>query len=89
MKPYRVVERIMKGCANHRRVEIMNLLSRNADLPLFEIAGRLKINFKTASEHLRRLFLAGLVNKHNKGSLVCHSLTNQGKNILKFLRTLE
>lgn len=89
MKTFRQLERIVKGFANHRRIEIMTLLERRPELSLSEIADILKINFKTASEHVRRLFLAGLVLKRNEGASVRHALSPAGRLILKFLRTLE
>lgn len=89
MQKTRNLERIVKGFANHRRIEILYLLSRKPELSVFEIADELNINFKTASEHIRRLALAGLVMKRNEGSAVRHALTFQGNVILKFLRTLE
>jgi predicted transcriptional regulator len=67
----------------------MDLLDAEPDLSLIEIAGKLNINFKTASEHVRRLALADLVTKRNHGAAVLHALTARGVLILKFLRTLE
>lgn len=89
MKKPRFLERIAKGFANHRRIEIMILLGRTAELSLSEISEALDINFKTASEHVRRLAIAGLVLKRNAGNHVRHALSPQGSTILKFLRTLE
>ncbi|MFZ2484401.1 MAG: ArsR family transcriptional regulator [Minisyncoccia bacterium] len=89
MKKFRQLERVVKGFANHRRIEIMELLDRTPELSVMEIADTLRINFKTASEHIRRLAIAGLVMKRNEGSNVRHTLTILAKNILKFLRTLE
>ncbi len=89
MKPTRHLERVVKGFANHRRIEIMALLDKTPELSLLETAETLKINFKTASEHVRRLAHAGLVLKRNEGSAVRHALSPVGKVILKFLRTLE
>ena len=89
MKATRQLERIVKGFSNHRRIEIMQLLNTLPELSLGEIAEQLNINLKTAGEHVRRLVLAGLVMKRNEGSFVRHALTQQGKIILKFLRTLE
>lgn len=89
MKKPRQLERIVKGFANHRRIEIMLLLERQPELSVSEIAEILKINFKTASEHIRRLAIAGLVMKRNEGNSVRHALTVVAKSILKFLRTLE
>ncbi|MDP2598811.1 MAG: hypothetical protein Q8P49_03205 [Candidatus Liptonbacteria bacterium] len=89
MQKSRQLERIVKGFANHRRIEIATLLDKSPELSLFEVADLLKINFKTASEHIRRLVIAGAVMKRNEGSAVRHALTDRGKSILKFLRTLE
>jgi len=89
MKNKRYLERIVKGFANHRRIEMLDLLERKPELSLFDVADELDINFKTASEHLRRLAIAELVMKRNSGTSVRHALTIRGKHILKFLRTLE
>jgi DNA-binding transcriptional ArsR family regulator len=83
------LERTVKGFANHRRIEIMELLEKEPELSVSEIALKLKINFKTASEHIRRLAIAGLVLKRNQGNNVRHALTDQAKSTLKFLRILE
>jgi len=88
LKP-RQIEKITKGVANHRRVEMMFLLSKFPELSVIEISERLRINFKTASEHLRRLVISGMVIKRNAGSSVRHKLTKLGESTLKFLRTLE
>lgn len=88
LKP-RQIERIAKGFANHRRYEMMELLSKEPNLSLQEISTKLKVNNKTASEHLRRLTIAGLVDKRNRGFCVLHKLTPQAVSILKFLRKLE
>lgn len=79
----------MKGVANHRRIEIAFLLWERPELSVMEIAETLRINFKTASEHIRRLALAGIVMKRHDGNAVRQALTPFGKSILKFLRTLE
>ncbi len=89
LKNFRQLERIVKGFANHRRIEILELLIRQSELSVAEISGKLKINFKTASEHIRRLAIAGLVLKRSAGNHVRHKLSDRGKGILKFLRILE
>ena len=89
MQRPRQLERIVKGFANHRRIEMLVLLARTPELSLAEVTEALRINFKTASEHLRRLVQAGLVMKRNEGNFVRHALTPLGKTILKFLRILE
>jgi len=86
---YNRLQRLVRGFANHRRIEILELLGRKPELSVFEIADELDINFKTASEHIRRLAIANLVLKRADHTAVRHKLTVQGNIILKFLRTLE
>ena len=89
IKTTRKLERVVKGFANHRRIEILMLLEKEPELSVTEIAASLNINFKTASEHIRRLAIAGLVLKRNEGNAVRHVPSATGVSILKFLRTLE
>ena len=88
-KTYKQLERTVKGFANHRRIEALELLQLTPDLSLFDISRELGINFKTASEHVRRLALAELVSKRYEGQTIRHRLTSRGNSILKFLRILE
>lgn len=89
MQKTRYLEKITKGIANHRRIEILALLDRVPELSVLEVADSLRIDFRTASDHIRRLAIAGLVMKRNEGRAVRHALTRLGKVALKFLRTLE
>lgn len=79
----------MRAVGNHRRIEILDLLEQNPELSVVEISQKLKINMKTASEHIRRLTIAGLVMKKSQGTSIRHRLTSRGNNILMFLRTLD
>lgn len=88
-KSYMHLERLVRGFSNHRRIEIMELLQKNPELSVAQIANKLKINFKTASEHIRRLAIAGIVLKRADSTNVRHKLTVRGESILKFLRILE
>ena len=85
----RQLERIVKGFSNHRRIQILSLVHSSAELSVGEIAQKLKINFKTASEHIKRLAISGLMLKRNQGKNVRHKLSDRGVVILTFLRTLE
>ena len=57
----RALERIVRGFSNHRRIEMLELIGKNPELSLSEIAGELKINLKTSSGHLMRLIVAGMI----------------------------
>ena len=87
-KQTRELEKTVKGFANHRRIEILMLLEKKPDLSVFEVTEELEINFRTASQHIRRLTNSELVWKTNDGNYVRHALSPLGKTILKFLRTL-
>lgn len=89
IKNHRKLERIVKGCANHRRLQILEALAAEPELSVSELSEKLRINFKTASEHIRRLAIAGLVLKRSDGASIRHCLSAHGSSILKFLRTLE
>jgi len=84
----RRLERVVKGFANHRRIEILELLEKKPELSVGEISIALEIELKTASEHLRRLAIAGLVLKRQDGREVRHALTARAGTILTFLRML-
>ena len=88
-RPERRLERLVKGFANHRRIQILELLQHRPELSVVEVATTLHVNFKTVSDHIRRLAIAGLVLKRSAGNSVRHKLTDQAQSILEFLRTLE
>jgi DNA-binding transcriptional ArsR family regulator len=89
MYNYRILERLVRGFSNHRRIEILGLLKKEQELSVEEISEKLSINYKTAADHLRRLAIAGLVLKKSDGVSIRHKLTDRAYNVLKFLRTLE
>jgi len=87
-KSYYQVERIVKGFANHRRIEILELLKKSPEMSLADLSEALKINFRTASDHIRKMAIAGFVVKRSEGLTVRHKITNKGVLVLKFLKTL-
>ena len=86
---YRKLERIIKGVANHRRIEILVLLQRKPELSVADIADELKVNFKTVSAHVGKLASSGMIMKRNDINFVRHKATPRGQTILKFLRIVE
>jgi DNA-binding transcriptional ArsR family regulator len=83
------LEKLVKGFANHRRIEILELLVMHPELCVGEISHKLQIEIRTASEHLRRLSIAGLVLKRYEGREVRLSVTERAREILRFLDTLS
>ncbi len=89
IKNLRKVERVVKGFANHRRLEILLLLQREPEHSVEEIAEILKIGYENASDHVRKLAIAGLVMKRNDGRSVRHKLTARAHDVLTFCKKLE
>ncbi len=86
---YRRMERIVKGFANHRRLEILDLLKREPELSVDNISERLGIGYENASDHVRKLAIAGLVLKRNDGNAVRHKLTPRAESVLVFCKRLQ
>ncbi len=86
---YRKLERVVKGYANHSRLQIMDLLKREPELSVDEIAQRLRMGYMNTSDHVRKLATAGLVVKRSDGSSVRHRLTPRAESILVFCKKLE
>jgi len=86
---YRRLERVVKGFANHRRLEILHLLRVHPELSVEDISERLNIGYENASDHLRKMAIAGLILKRNEGNNVRHKLTTRAESILVFCKILE
>lgn len=86
MKDSRKLERVFKGVANHWRIEILELIAKKPGITLHEITDHLNGNFRTISEHTRKLVVAGLINKKYMGNEVLHELSPYGEKVLKILK---
>ncbi len=84
--PYQL-ERHLKGVANHTRISILLLVAKEEGITLDQITQSLEANFKTISEHTKKLTQAGLIEKRYVGNFVAHVLTPYGKKINVFLQS--
>ena len=89
IKTPKQMERHLKGMANHRRIELLFYISKNDKATLDDMVRATKANQKTLSEHARRLYIAGLVNKKYRSKFVEHSLSPYGKTFVKFLESFR
>lgn len=89
MKTAKQLERHFKGAANHCRINILLLVSQSPDITVEKISKDLDRNFKTVSEHTRRLVQAGLLNKKYQGRNVLHNLSPYGERFIKFIITFQ
>ncbi len=85
VKTGKQMERHLKGMANHYRIEILLMIADTDGITLEEIIKNLGANEKTIGEHVRKLSVAGLVNKKHRGKFVEHTLSPYGKIFTKFL----
>ena len=83
------LEKIVKGVANHRRIDVMRLLRASPGLSVEEIAQQLRVEYKTLATHLFKLSSSGLVTKQNYGRRVEHTLTDRGTSMLKYLNGIS
>lgn len=88
-KTNRELERIVKGFANHRRLQILSLLKKEPELSIQEVAEKVKSDEKNISSHVSKMAISGLVMKRNDNKSVRLKLTKRGNNILTFVRMLE
>ena len=82
---YRQLETLFKGVANHRRIQILQLLQNEPSLSLWRIRERVPMGRQTVCEHVRRLASAKLVQKKYKGREVEHTLAPLGQRVLYLL----
>jgi len=88
-KTPRQLERHLKGVANHRRIAILMTVAKNRGITVEGLSNNLRCNFKTVSEHTRRLVLAGLIHKRYVGRRVAHTLSPYGKILHEFIKIFQ
>ena len=86
---YRKVERLLKGFANHNRLKILELLEKDPELSVVEVAAKLKIGYENTSDHIRKMTITGLIMKRSDGPNVRHKLTPKALAILAFCKKLQ
>lgn len=86
---YKKIEKMVKGFANHRRIQVLELLEKSPNLSVDDISQNLNVNFVTIADHVRKLSDAGLVEKNYRGRFVIQSITSRGKDILSFCKMLK
>ena len=86
---YLKLERIVKGFASHRRLQILNLLKKEPELSVENISEKLNMGYENTSDHIRKLAISGLVMKRASGNNVLHKITSRAESILVFCKKLE
>jgi predicted transcriptional regulator len=78
-------EKILKGAANHRRLEILALLNKTPGLSTDQIIQNLKVNYQTGAFHVQGLVKSGHIIAYRTGQSVGHKITSQGESIIRLL----
>ncbi len=88
MKNGKELEKYFKGAANHRRIDILILISQFPNITVDGISEKLDCDFQVVAVHTQKLSRFGLVDKKYVGRSVGHTLSPYGKKFLVFLKTL-
>ncbi len=72
----RELEKILKALANRRRLAIVKHLKKNREASVGEIAGAIKLSFRSTSKHLSVLFAADILEKEQKSTLMFYRLSD-------------
>ncbi len=86
---YKKIEKIVKAFANHRRIQILELLEKDGGISVDGISKKLNVGFFTISDHIRKLSDGGLIEKKYEGRYVINSITKRGKYILSFCKMFK
>jgi DNA-binding transcriptional ArsR family regulator len=70
------MEKILKALANRRRLAILKYLKNHREAPVAEIAGAIKLSFKSTSKHLVILSAVDLVEKEQRSLQMFYRLSD-------------
>ena len=73
----RELERIFKALANRRRLSILSFLRKKKQANVGEIAGAIKLSFKSTSKHLNILISCGILDKEQNNLYVSYSFLSE------------
>lgn len=76
-------EKLLKVCANRRRLEILKFLKRKKEATVGEISNTIRLSFKSTSRHLALLYAADIVEKEQRSLQVFYKLTSIQKEITR------
>ncbi|HWC57879.1 MAG TPA: winged helix-turn-helix domain-containing protein [Candidatus Paceibacterota bacterium] len=85
---YKKVEQVVKSFANQRRIQVLEYIAGNPTVSVDQLAQKFNTNFITISDHIRKLYHAGLIDKTRQGKFVRHTVTKLGKDTLSFCKMI-
>ena len=68
------LERLLKPLANRRRIGIIRFLKARKEATVGEIAGAIKLSFRSTSKHLGLLMAAGILEREQRSLQMFYSI---------------
>lgn len=78
--------KFFKALGNTRRLQILNILFKNKEMPVTDIAEHIDLSLKSTSKHLQKLEIAGFIKRKQRSFWGYYKIISNPKN--KFLKTL-
>ncbi len=89
LQDFQRIERIVKGYANHKRLQVLELLYAKPDQTTDSISDAINSSYENTSDHLRKMSAAGLLYKRNDGPNVRYKLSPRAELVLAFCKKLK
>jgi DNA-binding transcriptional ArsR family regulator len=77
------IEKILKAAANRRRLKILRYLKDHKRVSVSELAGHIKLSFKSTSRHLAILRNTDLVETEQVSLTILYSLSSSAPKVLE------
>lgn len=81
----RDLERVLKALANRRRLAIVNLLRKDGEKSVGEVADSIKLSFRATSKHLSILVNADILEKEQRSVQMFYSPSKSAPDIVRQL----
>lgn len=68
------MEKVLKALGNRRRLALLQLMQGGATMNVMELARAIELSYRATSQHLNRLYRAGLLHREQTKLEVFYSL---------------
>ncbi|MEK7581966.1 MAG: metalloregulator ArsR/SmtB family transcription factor [Patescibacteria group bacterium] len=79
------MERVLKALANRRRLAIIKFIKKEKEASVGDVAGEIKLSFKSTSKHLALLAAADILEKEQRSSQMFYRLAGNFPETIKHL----
>ncbi len=89
LNTYTRLEIFCNAISSRRRIEILNIIYEEKNISLEKIAELLPTSKQNASLHTYKLLHQGLIAKRKNGLITEHIITQRGKKVLSFIKSID